>query len=552
MSSYRTYRILARRLSALGFDVIRVDYDGTGNSSGHAEDAGRMAAWLLSLRHAMTEARRCAGSETVCLVGLRGGSILALQAAVDDAHVAGLVLWHPYSSGRAYVRELKAMARLTGQNEPESSQEDAGIRVDGYVFTRDTVETLSVWTLDEAVRQCPAPEVLLIGRNDRTADAATETHLKALGTSVTRVQEEGMADMLLPPHLSKVPAAVVDAIEAWFGAYQNAPRDLPRTRAPMRTARFCQAILQGAAEHPVRFGPDNRLFGMLARPQNGRPNGAAVILFNTGAGHHVGPHRLYVPLARDWASHGHVVLRFDLGGIGDSVPPPGNERAYNETEHMVQDAREAIDFIRREAPGRNVIAVGLCSGGWLAFQSARRGLPLDAFVSINAPLYLRESDKQWLRDGRTLGQYQQSLRDPAKWIKALRGRASYSTFTRVVARALARRVAVRVSVAMPETMPDGLANDLAIIARRGIAGLFVFSRGDNGLAYFEQHVPSALLNGDLAGLVQHVVVDEAGHAFRPRGAQDHLIRLATDFVNAHTGSAPVPVEEPPRVARQAR
>jgi len=552
MSSYRTYRILARRLSALGFDVIRVDYDGTGNSSGHAEDAGRMAAWLLSLRHAMTEARRCAGSETVFLVGLRGGSILALQAAVEDGHVAGLVLWHPYSSGRAYVRELKAMARLTAQNESEGSQEEAGIRVDGYVFTRDAVETMSLWTLDEVVRECPAPEVLLIGRNDRTADAATEAHLKALGTSVTRVPEEGMADMLLPPHLSNVPAAMVDAIEAWFGAHQNAPRDLPRTRAHMRTTRFCQAVMHGAAEHPVRFGPDNRLFGMLARPQNGRPNGAAVILFNTGAGHHVGPHRLYVPLARDWASHGHVVLRFDLGGIGDSVPPPGNERAYNETEHMVQDAREAIDFIRREAPGRNVIAVGLCSGGWLAFQSARRGLPLDAFVSINAPLYLRESDKQWLKDGRTLGQYQQSLRDPAKWIKALRGRASYSTFTRVVARALARRVAVRVSVAMPETMPDSLANDLAIIARRGIAGLFVFSRGDNGLAYFEQHVPAALLNGDLAGLVQHVVVDEAGHAFRPRGAQDHLIRLATDFVNAHTGSAPVPIEEPPRVARQAR
>jgi dienelactone hydrolase len=291
---------------------------------------------------------------------------------------------------------------------------------------------------------------------------------------------------------------------------------------------------------------------MLARPQDDHQGGAAVILFNTGAGHHVGPHRLYVPLARDWASHGHVVLRFDLGGIGDSVLPPGNEKAYNETEYMVQDAREAIAFIRREAPGRNVIAVGLCSGAWLAFQSARRGLPLDAFVSINAPLYLRESDRQWLSDGRTLGQYQQSLRDPAKWIKALRGRASYSTFTRVVARALARRVAVRVSVAMPETMADGLANDLAIIVRRGIAGLFVFSRGDKGLAYFEQHVPPALLRGSLADLVQHVVVDEAGHAFRPRGAQDQLIRLATDFVNAHVRSAPVPVEEPARVARQAR
>ncbi len=311
--------------------------------------------------------------------------------------------------------------------------------------------------------------------------------------------------------------------------------------------------MDGAIEQPVRFGPDERLFGILARPRSEDRHGAAVVLFNTGAGHHVGPHRLYVPLARDWAARGHMVLRFDLGGIGDSIPPPGNERAYNETEYMVQDAREAIAFIRRQAPGRRVVAVGLCSGGWLAFQAARRGLPVDAFVSINAPLYLRESDKQWLKDGRTLDQYQHSLRDPTKWIKALRGQASYSTFTRVVARALARRVSVRVSVAMHETMPDGLTSDLSIMAERGIKCLFVFSRGDNGLAYYEQHVPPAFLSGSVADLVQHVVVDEAGHAFRPRGAQDRLVRIATEFVTAISGSASgsSAIEEPARVARKA-
>ena len=316
---------------------------------------------------------------------------------------------------------------------------------------------------------------------------------------------------------------------------------------------LAETVVDGATEQPVRFGPDERLFGMLARPRSEDRHGAAVVLFNTGAGHHVGPHRLYVPLARDWAARGHMVLRFDLGGIGDSIPPPGNERAYNETEDMVQDAREAIAFIRRQAPGRRVIAVGLCSGGWLAFQSARRGLPVDAFVSINAPLYLRESDKQWLKDGRTLDQYQHSLRDPTKWIKALRGQASYSTFTRVVARALARRVSVRVSVAMHETMPDGLTSDLSIMAERGIKCLFVFSRGDNGLAYYEQHVPPAFLSGSVADLVQHVVVDEAGHAFRPRGAQDRLVRIATEFVTAISGSASgsSAIEEPARVARKA-
>jgi len=34
MSAYPTVRILAERLAALGFDVLRIDYDGTGNSTG--------------------------------------------------------------------------------------------------------------------------------------------------------------------------------------------------------------------------------------------------------------------------------------------------------------------------------------------------------------------------------------------------------------------------------------------------------------------------------------------------------------------------------------
>src|SRR5882757_5126910 len=37
MSAYPTMRILAERLAALGFDALRVDYDGTGNSAGDHE-----------------------------------------------------------------------------------------------------------------------------------------------------------------------------------------------------------------------------------------------------------------------------------------------------------------------------------------------------------------------------------------------------------------------------------------------------------------------------------------------------------------------------------
>jgi hypothetical protein len=240
-----------------------------------------------------------------------------------------------------------------------------------------------------------------------------------------------------------------------------------------------------------------------------------------------------VPLAREWAVRGHVVLRFDLGGIGDSAPPPGAEENVVYPGHMLDDAREAIGLVRKVAPDRRVIVAGLCSGGWLAFQVARHGLAVDAIVSINAPLYLRNGDRQWLREGRALDRYQQSMRDPSKWAKALRGRASYTTFS-VAANALARRVAARIRGALGNARPDGLANDLCSIADRGINSLFVFSRGDNGLAYFQLHARPALRRATVRQFVHHVVVDGAGHTFRPRTAQQVLRTLLIEFVAAQT------------------
>src|SRR4029077_7781532 len=115
-------------------------------------------------------------------------------------------------------------------------------------------------------------------------------------------------------------------------------------------------------ERLVRFGRGDRLFGVLTSPRETMKKAPSIVLFNTGFEDHVGPHRLYVPLARYWAARGHHVLRYDLGGIGDSAPPPGAPDNVAYPGHMLDDAREAIAFVRKEAAtdGR-VIAAGLCS-----------------------------------------------------------------------------------------------------------------------------------------------------------------------------------------------
>ena len=63
LCSYRTYTQLAQTLAASGFDVLRFDYHGMGDSCGGDTDDARVEAWLGSTAAAIEEARRLSGTE---------------------------------------------------------------------------------------------------------------------------------------------------------------------------------------------------------------------------------------------------------------------------------------------------------------------------------------------------------------------------------------------------------------------------------------------------------------------------------------------------------
>jgi alpha-beta hydrolase superfamily lysophospholipase len=532
MSVYRTWRRLAARLAAKGFDALRIEYDGTGNSSGDEEDPARVEAWLRSVSCGIAEARRLSGSSSVALIGLRVGAVLALQAAVMDRGVQRLVLWSPFGSGRAFVRELKAFARLSWQDQADEDVTAPGINAAGYMHSQETVDALAAWSI-EAVRTQPSPDVLIVERDDRPPDPALAARLESLGSHVTTIWPEGTAEMLVPPQLATVPERVLDGIAAWFQEWDSAT-------APVVPVADSAAIAITTGDHyqerAVRFGRDDRLFGMLSTPRVDGSSAPAVILLNTGVEHHVGPHRLYVPLAREWAAHGHAVLRFDIGGIGESDPPDGGEDNFAYPQHMLDDAREAIAFVQQTAPQRRIVLAGLCSGGWLAFLAAREGLPIHGIVAVNAPLYLRDGSagRQWLSEEHELELYRDALRARSMRVKELRGRASYGK----AARALLHQLTLKAGGVLAGTSVSGLSRDLHALADRGIASLFVFSRGDDGLRYFQLHGGRALTDAPVSEFVRHVVIDGAGHSFRPRAAQHALRRLLSEFVETATLQEP--------------
>jgi alpha-beta hydrolase superfamily lysophospholipase len=540
MSAYRTWRVLAQQLSAVGFDVIRFDYDGTGNSAGISDDPQQLDAWIGSISCAMAEARRVAGSSRLALVGLRTGATLALEAAASqDQSVDRLVLWSPFESGRAWLREAKAFARLSRQDHAvEEESTDGSLNGAGHILPPRAVAQLQRWDV-HGITTPPARDVLVVDRDDRQSDTALDTHLSKLGCRVSRVRPPGTAAMLAPPQLSVIPVQALTAITEWLQFWRLAPAPSIRPQNTEYASRQTTAP-DRYRDEPVQFGPGERLFGILTNPYRDDGRTPAVLLFNTGWEHHVGPHRMYVPLAREWAAAGHPVLRFDIGGIGDSDSAPDGDENLAYPSHMLDDARAAMTFLLDRVGRRPLIAIGLCSGGWLAYRAACEGLPVDAIVAVNAPLYLREgaASRQWLTEVDELQRYQQSLREPAKWGKALLGKASYATFARLAAAALRRQVKLRVAAAVSETLPSGLGADLQAISARGIDSLFVFSSGDGGLDYFQLHATPALRRADIAQRIRSVIVDGAGHSFRPPAAQRQLRELLTNFVSEQTTASP--------------
>ncbi|MEP7345317.1 MAG: hypothetical protein ABI877_08620 [Gemmatimonadaceae bacterium] len=113
-------------------------------------------------------------------------------------------------------------------------------------------------------------------------------------------------------------------------------------------------------ERAVTFGSNGGLVGVVTEPTQQVPAPRrAILLSNVGSHHRVGPFRLYVEVARFFATRGWYVLRFDLAGLGDSVTAEGAEP---ESERATLDVIEAMNFMEKSFGIEHFVPIGLCSG----------------------------------------------------------------------------------------------------------------------------------------------------------------------------------------------
>ncbi len=452
LCAHRTIRHLATRAAEAGLAVLRFDYDGTGDSDGHAFETERLAAWIRSIHSAADTLKDAAGLSRLYIAGFRLGATLAALACCDRRDVTGLVAIVPVVNGGTYVRELRMLQRAIEARRDVAHQNDANfLESAGFLLTAATQASVKGIDLTR-LPGTPCANVLILDRAEMPIDLALVPALRALGSVVDRVSVRGHTEMMLDPHESIVPGEILAAVLKWLtvrerAAAASAPAGsapeasavaAPPAPATHRTVTLAPPAVADPAAGPspqvpieetlASFGGAARLFGVLSAPA-AAPGAAfsasAVLLLNAGAVHHVGPNRLYVALARHLARLGHTVLRMDIAGIGDSPPRPGEPENLVYSHTALEDLREGIDFLRRERGASDVRALGLCSGAYYAFKGAVARLPLDGAVIIN-PLTFFWKDGMSLaypqhRIAADIMRYRTNVLSLASWRKLLSG-----------------------------------------------------------------------------------------------------------------------------------
>ncbi len=131
-------------------------------------------------------------------------------------------------------------------------------------------------------------------------------------------------------------------------------------------------------EVACQLGPEKVLSAVVTLPD--RASGLGCVLVTAGLLPKHGPHRLYALLARELARIGVTVMRFDLGGIGDSAV---NRDLLLLQDRTVAEIRTAIDLLMDQYPVGQLILCGLCSGAEDSFRYAETDARVNGIVLID-------------------------------------------------------------------------------------------------------------------------------------------------------------------------
>lgn len=365
--TYRTLFLWAEHLASQGFQVLRYDHRGDGDSLDVEAGLAPWKQWVSGVGHAACFVRDQMGANALILAGLRIGGTLACEATAEVKPDA-LILWDPLPTGTAWLKEL----RLASAMAAAAKTTDDFIEVNGVRLTADSINCLETVDLTKSAFNYP-PTLL-------ASPTTPKKLIQALGSSVRRIPFHGYTKLFKDTYVNSAPLQLFEATDQWLSALRPSAPRIPQIAAYSRSAHF-DAV--DWTEHSTEL--DQGLRAILCLPKI-RRGSQAVIFCAAAANPRSGDGNFNTLASRSLASEGVAALRLDFSSVGESNSHEGEIHVY-ETSRIA--AMNSAAMMLNEYGYRDLAAIGTCTGGFHAIRAALEGEGIRRAIAINALVYWR-------------------------------------------------------------------------------------------------------------------------------------------------------------------
>jgi hypothetical protein len=288
--------------------------------------------------------------------------------------VDGLVLWDPYATGRSFFRiEQTLLATGYGAKQPD----DGSVVGPAFRYTAETVADLGPLE----VGPTPAERTLVLARE---GDRALAKVRGRFADDVEWEEVSGQPELLdVPPDMTRLPEHAVERVVAWTReCLEGSPTAIKRPDGD-RSALVSEVGASPVRERAIRLGP-NQLLAIAAEPGESEAAAQTVVFLSAGALDHGGPGRLWVTLARRFASAGVRSVRVDFDGIGETFGRRQQPRNIPKPPEAIDDLCD-LEATLGDPDAADLVMVGLSSGAYHAIEAGLRFHP-SGVAAINPGL----------------------------------------------------------------------------------------------------------------------------------------------------------------------
>lgn len=555
--SHRSVRAFAEAAAACGVPTLRFDYLGSGDSPDIDPKLDQVDAWSSDVVAAVRELQRRTGVERVCVLGIRLGGLLAVLAAQRCSDITSLALIGPVVNGKRYLRELRT-TRLAASIGAEPSSASAGtessaldassIQVSGFTLSAASLAALSRTSLDASSIPSSVSEILVIDGSRMPVARDWAESLGQLGARVKYLDLPGLVEMTMTsPQLASVPQEMIAAMKGWlpitlrpYVPGENEQRGMSGDITQKMVLTLPSDGPEELTEHPIFFGTDALLFGIVTEPQKGERRRRAAIFVNAGADYHIGASGIYVGLARNWARRGYVVMRMDLAGLGDSSTRLEQRDDEVFPQAAVDDIRAAVDLMRNRYGACDITLAGFCSGAYHALRAAVASVPVNRILLVNPQNFFWKkgmsiNDMQEAELVSKPRLYRSRIFSASTWGRLLAGKVH----VRYILKIYAHRLLLTCESTLRDCarfmrlrLPRDLGTELEQLGARGVRIVFVFARGEPGLELLDLQGGSSIKR--LGDSCRIHIVESADHVFSQNAPRRELCGILSDELFART------------------